>query len=96
MDTSLIQTFSLHTPSLPPSSITQTQHGALSSLKLPHLFAALRLFVDWAEDGWYDFCSLPFAAKSPLTLVDEETISQISDKFDGEKSRFYQLILQIL
>ena len=68
----------------PPCSITQSQHQCLSSLALSHLFAALRLFVDWAEDGWYDFCSLPFGTKSPMSLPDEEAISKISENFDGE------------
>jgi len=64
-------------------SVTQTQHDCLASLSLLQLFSALRVFVMWAEDGWYDFCSLPYGVKLPMDVRDEETISEIPNKYSG-------------
>ena len=50
---------------------------------------ALRQFVAWAEDGWYDFCSLPYAVKSPMNLVDEDAVKQIPDHFEGKRTVVY-------
>ena len=64
-------------------SVTQTQHDCLAVLSLSQLFSALRLFVTWAEDGWYDFCSLPYGVKLPMDIRDEETISEIPSHYSG-------------
>ena len=40
--------------------------------------------MQWAEEGWYDFCSLPFAAKMQMSLPDEDTMRQIASNYDGQ------------
>ena len=37
----------------------------------------------WAEEGWYDFCSIPYAAKMPMSLPDEDAIRQIPQHYEG-------------
>jgi len=41
------------------------------------------MFVGWAEDGLYDFCSLPFGVKKHIKQQDEEALSQLPGKFKG-------------
>lgn len=64
-------------------SLSQTQHACLESLTLNRLFQTLHLFVRWAEEGWYDFCSLPFAAKMQMSLPDEDFMRQIPEQYEG-------------
>ena len=68
----------LHVPSL-----SQAQHVCLESLTLNKLFQTLHLFVRWAGEGWYDFCSLPFAAKMQMSLPDEDLMRQIPEEYEG-------------
>jgi hypothetical protein len=53
---------------------------------LSRLFQTLQLFVHWAEEGWYDFCSLPFAAKMQMSLPDEDLMRQIPEEYEGKRS----------
>jgi len=64
-------------------SLTPTQHTCLEKLYLPFLYHTLKIFVQWAEEGWYDFCSLPYAAKMQMSLPDEDTMRQIASNYDG-------------
>ena len=66
------------------SSLNQAQHACLQSLTLNRLFRTLHLFVHWAEEGWYDFCSLPFAAKMQMSLPDEDLMRQIPEEYEGD------------
>ena len=67
-------------------SLSQTQHECLKLLTLSRLFQTLQLFVQWAEEGWYDFCSLPFAAKMQMSLPDEDLMRQIPEEYEGKHS----------
>lgn len=67
-------------------SLNQTQHVCLESLTLNKLFHTLNVFVRWAEEGWYDFCSLPFSAKMQMSLPDEDLMRQIPEEYEGKCS----------
>ena len=64
-------------------SLTPAQHSCLEGLLLPYLSSALRLFAQWAEEGWYDFCSLPFVVKMQMSLPDEDVMKNIPNHYQG-------------
>ena len=64
--------------------LTSTQYSLTAGLHLTKIFQTLRIFVHWTEEGRYDFCSMPFVAKMPMSLPDEDAIMQIQDQYDGE------------
>ena len=64
-----------------PCSVSGSQQASLSSLDLVFLFSALDLLVMWLKEGRYDFCALPFALKTHLTLEDSEAIDRIPESF---------------
>ncbi len=41
------------------------------------------MFVCWAEDGLYDFCSLPFGVKKHLRAANEQTLDELPKHFNG-------------
>ena len=65
-------------------SLTPNQHTCLEKLYLPSLYHTLKIFVQWSEEGWYDYCSLPFAAKMQMSVTDEEIMRQIASTYDGQ------------
>ena len=69
-----------------PYSLSQAQRGCLDGLSLDNLFHTRKLFVGWAEDGLYDFCSLPFGVKKHMNVLDEDSLSQLPDQFEGNLS----------
>ncbi len=69
--------------SLPPCSLSQAQHACLDSLSLDNLFHTRNMFVRWAEEGLYDFCSLPFGVKKHLSESNEQALDQLPKRFNG-------------
>ena len=55
----------------------ESQLACLLSLKLPYLYSTLELFVQWVQDGIYDFHHLPLVMKKHLGDGDEETLQKI-------------------
>ena len=55
----------------------------MKNLCLTNLFDCWNFFIRWAEEGWYDFSSLPYAAKMPMNLPDEDAIIQIPTQYEG-------------
>ena len=58
-----------------------SQQALLSSLDLVFFFLALDLLVIWLKEGRYDFCALPFAIKTHLTLEDSKVMGRIPESF---------------
>ena len=55
----------------------ESQLACLLSLKLPYLYSTLELFVQWVQDGIYDFHHLPLVMKKHLEDGDVETLQKI-------------------
>ena len=55
----------------------ESQLACLLSLKLPYLHSTLELFVQWVQDGIYDFHHLPLVMKKHLEDGDVETLQKI-------------------
>lgn len=68
------------------ASLTSPQHSWIAGLSLIHIFETLKIFVRWAEEGWYDFCSIPYGAKMPMSLPDEDAIRQIPQHYEGQET----------
>ena len=49
-------------------------------MKLQNVYHALQVFVQWIEDGYYDFQSLPYATKSHLCEEDEQKLQQLKEQ----------------
>ena len=63
------------------------QFAALEKLHLCHLHDALRWFVVWVSQGWYEFCSLPYATKIRLSQPDVEALNTLPDHYTGIKNQ---------
>ncbi len=53
------------------------------ALQLPDLYSTLKLFVQWIEDGMYDFCELPPDMKKHMNREDEDKILNLSSSLEG-------------
>jgi len=52
-------------------------------MKLQNVYHTLQIFVQWIEDGYYDFQSLPYATKSHLHEEDEQVLWQLQQHYTG-------------
>ena len=59
-----------------PNSLKHSQLTCLIELPLPYVFSCLKQFVNWIDEGVYDFCTLPFALKTHMTERDSSFIKQ--------------------
>ena len=66
-------------------------------MKLQNVYHALQVFVQWIEDGYYDFRSLPYATKSHLCAEDEQKLQQLQEQaYHGKhRSQTYTLSVDI-
>ena len=55
----------------------------LKRVTITKVFDCWRNFIKLAEDGWYDFCSLPYGVKQLMNLPDEDTMLQIPAHYNG-------------
>ena len=53
-------------------SLKHSQLGSLVKLPLPKVFACLQLFIQWVDQGLYDFCNLPLTLKAHLSKADHD------------------------
>ena len=75
--------FSLYHTHTHTHSLSQAQHVCLDTLTLDSLFHTRNMFVSWAEDGLYDFCSLPFGVKKQMSIADDDKLTQLPGRFEG-------------
>ena len=52
-------------------------------MKLQNVYHTLHIFVQWIEDGYYDFQSLPYATKTHLHVEDELVLQQLQQDYNG-------------
>ena len=69
------------------SSTSPSQMTCLVELPLPSLFFCLQLFTSWVRDGVYDFATLPFGVKTPMSYQDLQSIQQIPLKWTSKEGR---------
>jgi hypothetical protein len=62
-------------------SISTSQFMWLKKVHITKIFDLWRKFIQLAEDGWYDFCTLPYGAKQPMNLPDEDAVLQIAGHY---------------
>ena len=68
-----------------PNSLEQSQIACLVHLPLHAVFACFQLFVQWVDQGVYDFCNLPLALKAHLPEADRVFLEQeLKDQWKGE------------
>ena len=53
-----------------PDLLKHSQLDCLVDLPLPTVYSCLRLFVQWVDQGVYDFCNLPLTLKVHLSETD--------------------------
>ena len=59
-----------------PNSLKHSQLALFIELPLPAVFTCFQLFVQWVDEGAYDFCNLPFALKTHLSEADHIFLGQ--------------------
>ena len=55
----------------------------LRKVQITKVFDLWRKFIQLAEDGWFDFCTLPYGAKQLMNLPDEDIVRQIPEHYSG-------------
>ena len=68
-------------------SISSSGLECLGGIKLAFLYATLKQFVQWINDGLYDFCTIPLGMKKHLRLEDDQALQNIPSKgyYTGNK-----------
>ena len=61
-------------------SLSAHQLSCFLDMKLQYVYHALQVFVQWIEDGYYDFRSLPYATKSRLCAEDEQKLQHLQEQ----------------
>ena len=72
----------LHKIGVQNASTSQLQ--CLADLSLTATYNCLTLFMYWVDEGFYDYCNLPFQLKAHLSKTDQQALEQISCKWTGE------------
>ena len=57
--------------------LSPDQLSCFLDMNLQNVYHALQVFVQWIEDGYYDFRSLPYATKSHLSEDDEQKLQHL-------------------
>ena len=57
-------------------SASPSHISCLAELPLPSVYSCLKLFLGWVEEGYYDFCTLPFAFKVHMSYQDKSVVDQ--------------------
>ncbi len=60
----------LHEIGITPNSLKHSQLVCLIDIPLPSVYACFQRFVQWVDNGVYDFCNLPLAIKAHLSEED--------------------------
>ena len=64
-------------------SLSAHQLSCFLETKLQNVYYTLHIFVQWIEDGYYDFQSLPYATKTHLHVEDERVLQQLQQDYKG-------------
>ena len=65
-------------------SLSAHQLSGLDNIKFQNVYHTLHVFVQWIEDGYYDFQALPYATKMHLQRVDGEILQQLQQIYTGK------------
>lgn len=71
----------------------------LAGLPLTATYSCLKLFFRWVDEGFYDFCALPFQFKVHLSDQDQLDIEQLPAKWSntlGELIKELQQLVDVL
>lgn len=75
--------------------LTSSQLACVSELRLTCVLSCLELFVQWIEEGVYDFCGLPFPLKTRMSDKDAESIQLIPRDWNGTKTDLLEELKQM-
>lgn len=64
--------------------LSQSQITYIERVKLKNIFSILEIFMEWNENGVYDFHMLPYGVKRPITEEEEEKILSIKTQYGGK------------
>ena len=68
----------------------------LANLPLTATYSCLRLFFHWVNEGFYDFCTLPFHFKAHLAPNDQHEIEKLSTKWESTTSDLKRGLQQLV
>lgn len=75
---------------------SSSQLADLDKLPLTQTYSCLKLFFHWVDEGFYDYSTLPFSFKIPLSELDQPALVQIIDKWTGTKSKLMKELQQLI
>ena len=80
-----------------PNSLKHSQLACLIDMPILTVFACLELFVQWVDQGVYDFCNLPLVLKAnlseaDLTFFEKDLIVQWTGTLKGLETEVKKMI----
>lgn len=77
-------------------SATPSHLRCLEDLPLTATYSCLNLFFRWVDEGFYDFCAVPFPFKVHLSYPDQTAIEQLRMKWAGTVSDLMKELQQLV
>ncbi len=74
---------------------TSSQLACIAELPLTSVFSCLQFFVQWVEEGVYDFSGLPFSLKTRIASKDKESIQLIPRDWNGTRTDLLEELRQM-
>ena len=87
----------LHEIGITPHSLKHSQLTCLIDIPLPRVFACFQRFVQWMDNGIYDFCNLPLAIKVHLSEEDVMFFElELREKWAGTSKELESEVKQMI
>ena len=78
------------------TSLTPSQFDCFCQLQMKFSSSCLLLFASWVEEGFYDFCSVPFSLKIHMNDLDRAAICELKDKWTGSAHDLLKEVKQLI
>ena len=79
------------------TNLTTGQMDCLVQLPLTSTVSAMLLFAGWVNEGFYDFCNLPFPLKTHLSFADRKSVEEeLREKWPGSLGDLLRDVKQLI
>ena len=78
------------------TSLNPTQFDCLVVLPLTCSVNCMLHFATWVEEGFYDFCTLPFPLKVRMSDADRAAIEKLEERWTGSRNDLISEVQQLI
>ena len=64
-------------------NISESQINCLKELLLTGTYSCLKLFINWVQEGFYDFSTIPSRFKAHMSSEDKLALEKLHENFSG-------------